>query len=122
MENVHWTVSCIALALIGYALNKFDAVLAGYLADSYLTYAASWFAALAFLRAILSAVFPLFPTQMFDGLGANVSASVLAPVATVFCLLPPLFVRYGARIRASSAFARHSLAVYLHNAVDEEGF
>ncbi|KAL4877939.1 major facilitator superfamily domain-containing protein [Aspergillus karnatakaensis] len=122
VENVHWTVSCIALVLIGYALNEFDAVLAGYLADSYLTYAASGFATLAFLRAILSAVFPLFATQMFDGLGANIAASILAAVATVFCLVPPLFVRYGARIRARSAFARHSLKVYLDNGVDEEGF
>ncbi|KAL4806793.1 major facilitator superfamily domain-containing protein [Aspergillus unguis] len=122
VPNVHWIVSCIALVLIGYALNEFDAVLAGYLADSYLSYAASGFAALAFLRAILSAVFPLFATQMFDGLGANVAASVLAAVATVFCLVPPLFGRFGKRIRANSPFARYSLKVYLDNSVEKEGY
>ncbi|KAL4909128.1 hypothetical protein BDW74DRAFT_174340 [Aspergillus multicolor] len=122
VEGVHWVVPCVALVLIGYALNEFDAVLAGYLADSYLSYAASGFAALALVRSCLSAVFPLFAGQMFDGLGANVAASVLAAVATVFCLVPPLFARYGARIRARSEFARYSLKVYEDNGIDKEGY
>lgn len=122
VTGVHWIVPSLALVLIGYALNEFDAVLAGYLADSYLSYAASGFAALALVRAVLSGVFPLFATQMFDGLGANVAASVLAAVATVFCIVPPVFARYGAKIRARSTFARHSLQVYQDTGVDKEGF
>lgn len=39
--------------LIGYAVNEFDSVLARYLADSYLSYAASGFAALPFLRSLM---------------------------------------------------------------------
>lgn len=122
VTNVHWFVSAISLVFIGYAINEFDAVLAGYLADSYLGYAASGFAALSFLRSLLSAVFPLFATQMFNELGSNVAASILAAVATVFCIVPPLFSRYGRQIRARSKFARYSLQVYQENGVDKSGY
>ncbi|KAJ5290147.1 uncharacterized protein N7443_010400 [Penicillium atrosanguineum] len=122
VPNVDWVVSAIALVLIGYACNEFDAVLAGYLADSYLSYAGSGFATLCMLRSLLSAAFPLFAQQMFNGLGANVAASTLAAVATVFCIVPPIFTRYGKRIRARSKFARYSLAVYQENGVDTDGY
>lgn len=121
VPNVDWIVSAIALVLIGCACNEFDAVLAGYLADSYLSYASSGFAALSMLRSLMSAAFPLFAEQMFDGLGANVASSILAAVATVFCIVPPVFTRYGRRIRARSKFARHSLGVYQENGVDKSG-
>ncbi|KAJ5648399.1 hypothetical protein N7490_004771 [Penicillium lividum] len=122
VDDVHWIVSTASLVLIGYALNEFDAVLAGYLADSYLSFAASGFAALSLVRSLMSAAFPLFATQMFDGLGANVAASILAAVATVFCIVPPLFSRYGKKIRARSKFARYSLQVYEENGVDKNGY
>ncbi|KAJ5793030.1 MFS multidrug transporter [Penicillium pulvis] len=122
VENVHWIVSTASLVLIGYAINEFDAVLAGYLADSYLSFAASGFAALSLVRSLMSGAFPLFATQMFDGLGANVAASVLAALATVFCIVPPLFTRYGKKIRARSKFARYSLQVYEENGVDKNGY
>lgn len=122
VPGVHWIVSAIPLVLIGCALNEFDAVLAGYLADSYLSYAASGFAALSLIRSILSATFPLFAPYMFKGLGANVAASILAAVATVFCVIPPLLTKYGHRIRARSRFARYSLEVYKANGVDKDGF
>ncbi|KAL5333296.1 major facilitator superfamily domain-containing protein [Aspergillus crustosus] len=122
VPNIHWAVPSSALILVGYAVNEIDAVLAGYLADSYLSYAASGFAALAFLRAILSAIFPLFAPQMFKALGANVAASVLAAVATMFCVVPPVFSRFGPELRRHSQFARHSLKVYEENAVDLDGY
>jgi MFS family permease len=120
--HVHWLVSTAALILIGYAVNEFDSVLAGYLADSYLGYAASGFAAVQLLRSSMSAAFPLFATDMYDALGANVASSILAALATVFCILPPLFSRYGRRIRGLSKFAKHSLQVYQENGVDKHGF
>lgn len=122
VTNIHWIVSTISLVLIGYATNEFDSVLAGYLADSYLSFAASGFAALSLVRSLASAAFPLFATQMFNGLGANVAASVLAALATVFCIVPLLFSRYGKSLRARSKFARYSLQVYEENGVDKDGF
>ncbi|KGO43776.1 Major facilitator superfamily domain, general substrate transporter [Penicillium expansum] len=122
VADVHWIVSKIALVLIGYALNEFDSVLAGYLADSYPSYAASGFAALSLIRSLMSAAFPLFANQMFEGLGANVASSILAALATLFCIVPPLFIKYGKRIRARSKSARYSLRVYQENGVDKNGY
>jgi hypothetical protein len=122
ITTVHWMVPTVALVAIGYAATEFGSVLTVYLADSYLSYAASGFAAQTILRTILSAAFPLFAPAMFGSLGANVAASVLAAIATVFCLVPPLFARFGERIRAKSRFARYSLDVYNRITVDEEGF
>ncbi|KAJ5950779.1 uncharacterized protein N7479_009192 [Penicillium vulpinum] len=122
IADVHWIVSTVALVLIGYALNEFDSVLAGYLADSYLSYAASGFAALSLIRSSMSAAFPLFARQMYEGLGANVASSILAALATLFCIIPPLFTKYGEQIRARSKFARYSLQVYEENGVDKNGY
>ncbi|RAK94073.1 MFS multidrug transporter [Aspergillus costaricaensis CBS 115574] len=122
VTNLPWLVSVAALVLAGYSLNEMDYVLGGYLTDSYLSYAASGLAALSLVRALLSAALPLISAPMLDRLGANFSVSVLAAVATVFCVVPPLFSRYGRGIRARSAFARFSLTVYREYSVDEEGY
>ncbi|RAK95296.1 MFS multidrug transporter [Aspergillus ibericus CBS 121593] len=118
-EHIHWIIPTISLALIGYALNEFDTVLYGYLSDSYLSYAASGTASVQLLRALLSGAFPLFTRQMFDGLGNNVAASLLAALATAFCAVPLLFLFYGERIRAKSRFARYSLEI--QDEVGKEG-
>lgn len=106
--DVPWAVPTAALVLVGYALTEMDSVLYGYISDSYLSYSASATAAVAFMRGMLSATFPLFTKQMFHGLGANIAVSILASVATVFCVVPPLFLCYGERIRKRSRFARYS--------------
>jgi len=88
ISHVHWIVSLLSLVLVGYAANEFDCTLAGYLADSYTVFAASAFAALALLRALCCAMFPLFAHQMFTNLTPNAASSILAAVATVFCSAP----------------------------------
>ncbi|KAI3291509.1 hypothetical protein DTO002I6_5762 [Penicillium roqueforti] len=103
-----WIVPTLSLALVGYALTEMDTVLYGYISDAYLSYSASATAAVAFMRALLSGVFPLFTTQMFNRLGNNLAMSVLAAVATAFCTVPPVFIFYGERIRLASKFARYS--------------
>ncbi|KAL4976695.1 MFS multidrug transporter [Aspergillus desertorum] len=122
VQHLHWAVSVLALVLIGYALNEIDYVLGGYLADSYLSYAASGLAALSLIRALLSGILPLVSSPMFTNLGANVAVSLLAAVATLFCLVPPLFSRFGETIRARSKFAKYSLDMYQEHSVDEEGY
>lgn len=120
--HLHWFVSCVPLFFVGFALNEFACVLAGYMADSYLGYAASGFAALALARSVLSSLFPLFADKMFSALGANVAVSVLASLATVFCLIPFVFAYYGRHLREKSKFAKYSLQVYAENTVDREGY
>ncbi|KAF3006312.1 hypothetical protein E8E14_000271 [Neopestalotiopsis sp. 37M] len=122
VPGVPWIVPTLALVLIGYANNEFDTVLVGYVADSYLSYASSGFAAVALLRSVLSATFPLFAPRMFESLSANVAMSVIAALSTLFCVVPKLFNKYGERIRAKSAFAKYSLELYEENGVDESGY
>ncbi|KAL8721857.1 MAG: hypothetical protein Q9225_001534 [Loekoesia sp. 1 TL-2023] len=111
LVHTHWIASVLPLALIGFSTNEFDTILTGYLTDSYTIYAASANAPLAFLRALLSAIFPLFARQMFESLGANIAGSILATLATLFCVIPLIFARYGERLRSKSKFARYSLEV-----------
>ncbi|GLA37344.1 hypothetical protein CBS63078_1314 [Aspergillus niger] len=120
VTNVNWFVSVVALFFIGYALNELEIVVTAYMADSYLSYAASGFAALSIIRSLLSAAFPLFGSKMFDALGANVAVSILAVLATIFCIVPPLLSRYGEQMRMRSAFAKYSLQVYAENGVDQD--
>lgn len=122
VTHTHWFISCVPLFFVGFALNEFSIVMAGYMADSYLGYAASGFAALAIARSILSAMFPLFADEMFSALGANVAVSILASVATLFCAAPFLFAYYGRQLREKSQFAKYSLQVYAENTVDQEGY
>ncbi|PYH45951.1 putative MFS multidrug transporter [Aspergillus saccharolyticus JOP 1030-1] len=122
MAQIPWIVSVVALVLTGFSLNEIDYVLGGYLTDSYLSYAASGLAALSLVRAMLSAVLPLVSAPMLQRLGANGAVSVLAAIATVFCLVPPLFARYGRALRARSAFASYSMIMYREWGVDEEGY
>ncbi|PVH80656.1 fluconazole resistance protein 1, partial [Cadophora sp. DSE1049] len=103
-----WLVSFLPLILIGFATNEFDCTLGGYLTDSYTIFSASAFSSMAFLRAILSGALPLFANQMYGALGASHATTILAAVATVFCVTPFLFLRYGERLRERSDFARYS--------------
>ncbi|KAL5052175.1 hypothetical protein BDW71DRAFT_193582 [Aspergillus fruticulosus] len=110
--GVHWFVTLIPLFFVGFALNEFGTVLAGYLADSYHSYAASAFAAMSLARSLLSSVFPLVAPKMFGALGANIALSVLAAGAMVFCPVPFIFRYYGQSLRKRSKFAQYSLRVY----------
>lgn len=107
--HTHWVVSLLGLVLIGFAANEFAYTLNAYLSDSYTVYASSSLAALAFLRGTVSGVMPLFAHQMFTGLGSNVAGSIIAGVATLFCVMPFVFFRYGKGMREKSRFARQSV-------------
>ncbi|KAF8851906.1 MFS general substrate transporter [Acephala macrosclerotiorum] len=103
-----WPVSFLPLILAGFATNEFDYTLGGYLTDSYTTFSASTYASLAFLRAVVSGVLPLFTNQMYGELRANKVTTILAVLATLFCMAPALFLEYGERLGEGGEFARYS--------------
>lgn len=105
MQNISPLVSIASLTLIGACTNEFDGILQGYLTDCYTDYAASANAPLAFIRGILSAIFPMFGEQMFSGLGSNISGSILAAIASVFCFIAAWFWKSGANARERSKYA-----------------
>lgn len=110
-SNLPWYATLPGMIPVGFAINEFACTLSGYLADTYTIYTSSALAALAFLRAVLAGLFPLAGEPMYRSLGANWASVVLAGVATVFCVSPVLFLRFGKGIRRRSAFARFSLKV-----------
>lgn len=106
--KTHWIVSMIPLMGVGFATTEFDCTLAGYLTDSYTMYTASAFAALEILRSSISGGLPLFTPQMYQALDPNKATSLLAVIATLFCVTPYIFAKYGAVLRYRSKFAKYS--------------
>lgn len=102
-KDVAWPASAVSLILLGYGLNESSTVLPRYVLESHKgkTDAASAFVATLVTRALLCAVFPLFTQPMFEQLGANSAGSVLAAIATAFCLLPFILINFGAKMRGS---------------------
>lgn len=100
-------VSMSALVIVGFAASEFDYVLSGYLTDTYGSWAASANAPLAIMRATLSGVMLLFGTAMFKDVGNNGAASILAGIATAYCIVAFGFWKFGRRIREHSKFALH---------------
>ncbi|KAL9063232.1 MAG: hypothetical protein Q9161_009573 [Pseudevernia consocians] len=76
-----------------------------YMIDTYgPRYAASAAGANALLRYVLGAVFPLFAVVMYERLGVGWATSVLGFCAVGLGVLPWVFWRWGARLKAASAY------------------
>ncbi|KAL8929385.1 MAG: hypothetical protein Q9172_000558 [Xanthocarpia lactea] len=103
--STHWIVPTLSGILTGFGLLAIFLQSLNYLVDAYLMFAASAIAANTFLRSICGAVFPLFASQMFQGLGVEWAGTLLGFIALILVPIPVIFWKYGARIRARSAFA-----------------
>ena len=68
-------------------------------------FAASAIAANTILRSLFGAVFPLFATYMFNGMGINWACTLLGCVAAILVPVPVWFYFRGGRIRERSKFA-----------------
>lgn len=81
------------MVLIYYSLNN-------YIIDTYAKYAASALATKVFLRSAGGAAFPLFVTQMYDGLGLHWASYLLAFVSLAMIAVPFSFYKFGSTLRA----------------------
>lgn len=106
--NIHWIVSIIATAPFGFGMVLVFLSCMNYLIDSYTIYAASVLAANSVLRSIFGAVFPLFTTYMYQGLGIHWASSIPAFLALACAPFPFLFYRYGKPIRLRCKYAAQS--------------
>jgi DHA1 family multidrug resistance protein-like MFS transporter len=103
--NIHWIVPTLAGILIGFGLLAIFLQALNYLVDAYLMFAASAIAANTFLRSLCGAAFPLFARQMFEGMGIQWAATLLAILAALMVPVPVWFYLKGAEIRKQSAYA-----------------
>ncbi|KAK2071979.1 hypothetical protein P8C59_006360 [Phyllachora maydis] len=103
--NVHWIVPTLSGLLSGFGLQAIFLQSLNYLVDAYLMFAASAIAGNTLLRSLAGAIFPLFSTYMFEGMGIQWASTVLGCVAAALVPIPVIFYLYGHKIRAKSKFA-----------------
>lgn len=104
-KEIHWIVPALSGLFTGFGLMSIFLQSLNYLVDAYLMFAASAIAGNTFLRSLCGAGFPLFARQMFDGMGIQWASTLLGCVALVLAPIPFIFYKYGAGIRAKSAYA-----------------
>lgn len=107
--NAHWICQVVACFIIGFGLQIIFIVGIVYIVDVYLINTVSAISVHVQLRSLVSATFPLFEGPMYDALGVNWSATLLAGLSAVIMFSPILFLIYGARIRSWSRFSVGSI-------------
>lgn len=106
--SIHFIVSIIFTAPFGFGMVLVFLSIMNYLIDAYTIYAASVLAANSVLRSTFGAIFPLFTTYMYDGLGIHWASSIPAFFALACVPFPFLFYHYGSTIRKKCKFAREA--------------
>ncbi|KAG7114435.1 Multidrug transporter TPO1_2 like protein [Verticillium longisporum] len=104
-RDIHWIVPALSGLFTGFGLMSIFLQSLNYLVDSYLMFAASAIAGNTFLRSLCGAGFPLFATQMFEGMGIEWASTLLGCIAALLAPIPLIFWLYGHKIRAKSAYA-----------------
>ena len=103
--DIPWIVPTLSGLFTGFGIFAIFLSLLNYLVDAYVMFAASAIAANTILRSLFGAVFPLFATYMFDGMGIEWASTLLGCVAALMIPLPVIFLVFGSRIRGRSKFA-----------------
>ncbi|CAK4028591.1 major facilitator superfamily [Lecanosticta acicola] len=104
-KDIHWIAPTLSGLATGFGIMSIFLQCLNYLIDSYLMFAASAIAANTFLRSLAGAGFPLFATQMIQGMGVNWAGTLLGCVALVLVPMPVVFYLKGHKIREKSKFA-----------------
>lgn len=104
-ESVPWYVPALSTIPLGTGIVLVFMSFLSYLVDTYQMYTASAFAANTMARSAVGAAFPLFTTQMFEGMGVNWASTLIGGIALLLLPIPFLFYKYGPRIRARSQFS-----------------
>jgi hypothetical protein len=87
-KHVHWIAPIISSVPLGTGTYFIFTSSFTYLVVTYRPIAASAMAGNGAVRAIFSAVFPLFATQMYRNLGTVGATALLACIATAMAPLP----------------------------------
>lgn len=99
-KHIIWVGPALSGLAFGYGMVLIYYSLNNYIIDTYAKYAASALATKVFLRSAGGAAFPLFVTQMYEGLGLQWASWLLAFVSLAMILVPFCFYKFGAGLRA----------------------
>ncbi|WVQ85702.1 hypothetical protein IAT38_007868 [Cryptococcus sp. DSM 104549] len=99
-----WIAPLIGFTLFGFGFYVILAAILNYVVDGYGHYSASALGGVVFVRNIVGAVFPLFSSQMFKGMGNQWALFLLSMVS--FLMVPvPFYLYYrGAVVRQRSPY------------------
>ena len=103
--SIHFMASISAGVPFGFGMVLIFLGIMNYLIDSYVIFAASVLAANSVMRSIFGAVFPLFTSYMYEGLGIHWASSIPAFLALACAPFPFIFYKYGAAVRTRCKFA-----------------
>ncbi|KAH8100002.1 MFS general substrate transporter [Cristinia sonorae] len=73
-----------------------------YIIDTYLAAAASALAVAVIVRSLFGAAFPLFATQMYEGLGPHWASTILGCIAAILTPIPYVLIKFGPKLRQMS--------------------
>ncbi|KAJ5902213.1 hypothetical protein N7495_002741 [Penicillium taxi] len=104
-KDIHWMAPTASGIVTGFGIYVIFLQCFNYLIDSYLTFAASVFAANTIIRSAVGAAFPLFSKQMFHNLGVQWAGTLLGCLAAIMIPIPLIFIKIGPRLRKKSKFA-----------------
>lgn len=100
-----WIVPTLSGILTGFGIYTIFVQFLNYIVDAYLMFAASAIAGNTFMRSICGAVFPLFASYMYNGIGIEWGNTLLGCLAVAMIPMPVLFYLKGRSIRAKSKMA-----------------
>ncbi|KAK7627478.1 major facilitator superfamily domain-containing protein [Phyllosticta citricarpa] len=104
--EVHWIVPVLGGIPYGIGYLLIFMSILNYLVDAYETFSASAMAASGTARSIFGAALPFAAQPMYKNLGVGWACSVLGFVMLALCGIPFVFIKYGDKIRANSAFCK----------------
>ncbi|KAJ6184845.1 hypothetical protein N7519_006146 [Penicillium mononematosum] len=104
-KSIHWMAPTASGVVTGFGIYVIFLQCFNYLIDSYLTFAASVFAANTIIRSAVGAAFPLFSKQMFVNLGVQWAGTLLGCLALIMIPIPLAFIKWGPALRKRSKFA-----------------
>jgi len=106
-ESIHWIVPTLAGILFGMGYLCLFMALLNYLVDAYQIFAASAMAAASISRSSFGAVLPFAAKPMYRTMGVAWATSLLGFFSLALCVVPFVFIRWGADIRTKSKFCQY---------------
>ncbi|KAK9256648.1 major facilitator superfamily domain-containing protein [Lipomyces tetrasporus] len=120
-SSIHWMAPTASGVFIGFGILCIFLQCFNYLIDSYLSFAASVFAADTILRSAIGAGFPLFTRQMFHNLGIEWAGTLLGCLAVIMVPIPLVFSFWGPSLRKKSKFGERDYHAEDNDKIAEMG-
>ncbi|EME86325.1 uncharacterized protein MYCFIDRAFT_45250 [Pseudocercospora fijiensis CIRAD86] len=104
--SMHWIVPTLSALPFGIGFLLIFMALINYIVDAYEIFAASAMGAASCSRSIFGVVIPFAARPMYRRLGIAWSCTLLGFLSVVMGIVPFVFIKYGAKIRANSKWCQ----------------